>query len=361
MRLRTLTLLTSFVLVLAACNGGVADETTTTSTVETTTTTTLPEVEAVVLTYALEPGASYTYEVNIDQAIDLTTSGDTSAMGEEDLPGEMSLTVSGTSTFTHTVSEGPEPGTFQIDIVGDFTDLEFGGTIDGEPVEESDIPELAEMEPVDVSIVVDERGNVIPDDSADADFLGAFGGLDMLDQFGAGGGAGQFVGPPLPEGEVTVGDTWTETIETPTMPTDDPVTTRIDSEVVATDKVDGAEVFVIDSTATTSAIEFDLAELLIGFMTAFIPEDATEEELAEIEAIVEHLRFAFSIDESVADTTTWFDPDLGLSRQAETSSTTHMVMDVNIPDEATGEMVEFLMDMSISQNVSYRLVDTANA
>lgn len=364
MRLRTLTLLTSFVLVVAACNGGAAeDATTTTSTVsETTTTTTLPEVEAVVLTYALEPGASYTYEVTIDQAIDLTTSGDTSAMGEEeDLPGEMSLTVSGTSTFTHTVSEGSEPGTFRIDIVGDFTDLEFGGTIDGAPVDPSDIPELAEMEPVDVSIVVDEQGNVIPDDGADADFLGAFGGLDMLDQFGAGGSAGQFVGPPLPEGEVTVGDTWTETIETPTMPTDDPITTRIDSEVVAIETVDGAEVFVIDSTATTSAIEFDLAELLIGFMTAFIPEDATEEELAEIEAIVEHLRFAFSIDESVADTTTWFDPELGLSRQAEMSSTTHMVMDVNIPDEATGEMVEFLMDMRISQNVLYRLVDTANA
>lgn len=363
MRLRSFSLLTALVLVVAACSGETAEETTTTSTVvEPTTTTAEPEVEAVALSYALEPGATYIYEVTIDQTIDLSTTGDTSAMGEgEDLPEEMALTVSGTSTFTHTVSEGPEPGTYQIDIVGDFTDLEFGGTIDGEPVDPTEIPDLAEMEPVDVSIVVDEQGNVIPEDASGADFLGALGGLDMLDQFGAGGGAGQFVGPPLPEGEVTVGDTWSETIETPTLPTDDPITTSIDSEVVATDTIDGAEVFVIETTSITSPIEFDLAELLIGFMTAFVPEDATEDEMAEIEAIVEHLRFGFSIDESVADTTTWFDPLLGLSRQAETSSGTHMVMDVNIPDEATGEMVEFAMDMNISQNVTHRLVDAAGA
>lgn len=363
MRLRPLTVLTAMVLVFAACSGEGAEETTTTSTVvETTTTTTGPAVEAVVLSYALEPGATYTYQVTIDQTIDLFTSGDTSAMGEgEDLPEEMALTVNGTSTFTHTVSGGPEPGTYRIDIVGDFTDIEFGGTIDGEPVDPTEIPDLAEMEPVDVTIVVDEQGNVIPEDGFGADFLGALGGLDMHDKFGAGGGAGQFVGPPFPEGEVTLGDTWSETIETPTMPTDDPVTTRIDSEVVAIDTIDGADVFVVETTSTTSPIEFDLAELLIGFMTAFIPEDATEEELGEIDAIVEHLRFAFSIDESVAETTTWFDPRLGLSRQADTSSETHMVMDVNIPDEATGEMVEFAMDMSISQKVTHYLVDSSGA
>lgn len=361
MRAGTSTLLTALVLVVAACAGGETEQTTTTpSTVETTTTTTLPEVEAMVLSYALEAGASYTYEVTIDQTIDMTTSGDTSAMGEgEDLPGEMSLAVSGTSSFTHTVSDGPEPGTYEINIVGDFADLVFEGTIDGEPVDQTEIPDLAEMEPVDVTILVDEQGNVIPDDAAGGDFLGSLGGLDMLDQFGAGAGAGQFVGPPFPEEEVTVGDTWTETIETPALPDSEPITTRIDSEIIATDVVDGVDVFVIESTSTTSAIEFDLAELLIGFMTAFIPEDATEEELAQLEVMVEQLRFAFSVDESVAETTTWFDAELGLSRQADMSSSTHMVMDVNIPDEATGEMVGFAMDMDISQSVTYRLVDSS--
>jgi hypothetical protein len=365
MHIRSLTLLAILALVAAACDGGETGDASTTSASEETTTTTAPEpeFEAMQLTYALEAGASYSYEVAVDQTIDLTTTGDTTALGEgEELPGEMSLTVTGTSTFNHTVSDGPEPGTFEINIVGDFTDLEFGGTVDGEPVDEAEIPDLAEMEPVDTTIVVDEQGNVIPGSSDDlgADLLGGMGGLDMLDQFGAAAGTGQFVGPPLTEDEVTVGDTWSETIEIPAMPDADPITTQIDSEVVGTDTVDGAAVLVIDTTTTTSPIEFDLAQLLIGFMTAFMPEDATEEERAEIDALVDQLRFAFSIDESVADMTTWFDHEAGLSRQAEVSGDTNMVMDINIPDETTGELVEFAMDMAVSQNVTYRLVDSSD-
>lgn len=360
MRIRTLTLLIVFAFVVAACDGGATDSTT--SSIETTTTTTEPQPEAVVLSYALEPGMSYAYEVTIDQTIDMSSTGDTSALGEEDdLPEEMSLTVSGTSVFTHTVSEGPEPGTYSIGIVGDFTDLDFGGTIDGEPADPAEIPDVAGMEPVDVTIVVDEQGNVIPEDSAGADFLGGLGGFDMLDQFGAGGGGGQFVGPPLDDGEVTVGDTWSETIETPAMPDSDPITTTIESEVVAVDTVDGSEVFVIETMTTRAAIEFDLAELLVGFMTAFVPEDATEEELAELDAMVSQLRFAFSIEESEGTSTTWFDPELGLARQTDQSSSTQMVVDVNVPDEGSGEMVAFTMDMDIAQEISYRLTDTSDA
>ncbi|HSM45061.1 MAG TPA: hypothetical protein VK969_08615, partial [Acidimicrobiia bacterium] len=198
-------------------------------------------------------------------------------------------------------------------------------------------------------------------DDLSTDLFGGMGGFDMLDQFGAAGGIGQFVGPPLSEEEVAVGDAWSETIEVPAMPGADPITTQIDSEVIDTDTVEGIDVLVIETTTTTSPIEFDLAQLLIGFMTAFIPEDATEEERAEIDALVEQLRFAFSIDESVAEMTTWFDHEAGLSRQAEVASDTSMVMDIKIPDETTGELIEFAMDMAIAQNVTYRLVDSSNA
>lgn len=363
MRIRTLTLLGVISLVVAACAGAGAEDTTTSSAAAETTTT-APPVEAIQLSYTLEPGTTYDYEVDLDQTIDLTTSGDTSALGEQDqLPGEMSVNITGTTSFTHTVAEGPEPGTYEITIKGDFSDLQFDGTVDGEPVDSSEIPEMAEMEPVDVTIVVDEQGNVIPDDSAGLgqDLFGDLGGLDMLEQFGSGGGPGQFIGPPFSEEEVAVGDTWSETIEVPTMPEQDPITTQIDSEVVGTETIEGSEVFVIDTTTTTSPIEFDLAELLVGFMGAFVPEDATDAEIAEMEALAEQLRFAFSVDETVSHLTTWFDYEAGHARQAEYANDTHMVMDVNIPDEATGEMVEFAMDMTIGQDVTYRLVGTGTA
>lgn len=353
MRIRTFSLIVLLAIVAASC-GGEAGDTTSSSPQETTTTA--PAVEARVLSYSLEAGTTYQYEVDMNQSIDLTSTGDTAALGEDAVPGEATINIQGTSVFTYTVSEGPEPGTFEIGIVGDFSDLEFSGTVDGESVDSSEIPEMAEIEPVDLSIVVDEQGNVIPDDSSGLgeDFLGGLGGLDMLDQLGA-AGTGQFVGPPLSEDEVTVGDTWSETIDVPTMPNADPVTTRVESEVVATDTVDGSDVFVIETTSTTGAVEFDLAEFLIGFMSSFMAEEATDEERAELDEMIDDLRFAFSIDETVADMTSWFDFEAGLTRQAELASDAHMVMDINIPDETSGEMVEFAMDMNLSQEITYRL------
>jgi hypothetical protein len=157
-----------------------------------------------------------------------------------------------------------------------------------------------------------------------------------------------------------VGDTWSETIEVPTLPGDDPITTVIDSEVVGTDNVEGHEVLVIETTSTTSPIEFDLGEMLIGFFTAFVPEDATDEELAELDALAAELRFVFSVDETVADYTTLFDAEAGLARVSETTTASHMVFDIKVPDETTGELVEFAMDMNLASDVAYRMVDSSS-
>jgi hypothetical protein len=350
MRIRTISLLAVFAIVLAAC--GDPD----------TTPNPDSSVDAVLLSYTLEPGTTYEYEVEVDQNIDLTTSGDAPAMGEEDMPGQASINIAGTTAITHTIAEGPEPGTFAVTIKGDFSDLEVTGTVDGEPVDGSEIPEMAEMEPIDVTVIVDEQGNIIPDDSAGLgeDFLGDLGGMNMLEQFGS-SGPGQFIFPPFTEEEVTVGDTWSDTIEVPTLPEKDPITTQVDSEVTGTDTVDGHDVFVIDTTTTTSPIEFDLAEMLAGFMTAFLPEAATPEEQAEIDALIEELRFAFSVDESVGELTTWFDYEEGLARQADYANSSHLIMDVNVPDEATGDMVGFGVDMTIGQDITYRLVSADTA
>jgi len=367
MRIRTFTLITVLALVLAACGGAATDETTTTNP-PATTTTVAPAPEAIQLAYALEAGQTLTYEVEMNQAISMAIDGDPTALAEtegEQVPEQMDITISGTTMFTHSVADGPEPDTYEVTITGDFSNLEFSGTVDGEPITENgeELPDMAEMDPVDVTIVVDEQGNIITDETGmGEDLLGSLGGLDMLSQLGAAGaGTDQFVGPPFSEEEVTVGDTWSETVEIPTLPDDDPISTTIESEVVAAEELDGTEVFVIETTTSTSAIEFDLAELLIGFMTAFVPEEATEEELAEMDALVEELRFAFSVDPQVGEMTTWFDHEAGLTRQANFVNSTHMVMDINVPDEQTGELVEMGLDMTIDQDVTYTLVDAEGA
>lgn len=356
--MRRSTLLVALALTVAAC-GTPGSDVTTTADAATTTTEAAPQ--AIKLTYDLQSGTSYSYEVDIDQAIEMTTTGDATAMGEEEVPGEMSIQIGGTSTLTYSIADGPEPGTYAVAITGDFSDLDVTGTIDGEPVSSEEIPDFAEIDPIETTVIVDEQGNIIPEsgDELGTDLLGGLGGLGAMEQLGS-GGLGQFVGPPLTTEEVTVGDTWSETVETPTLPGDDPITTVFENEVVDTDAIDGHDVFVIESTATTSPIEFDLAELLLGFMAGFSPEGAGEDDLAELDAIAAELRFAFSVDESVADSTTWFDIEAGVARISETSRATHMIFDMNVPDEATGELVEFAMDMDMASDVTYRLVGSSS-
>jgi hypothetical protein len=360
MRIRTFTLLAVLALVAAACSpAGTSDSTSTTE--PEVTTTQQPAPEPVQLSYSLASGTSYTFEVDLNQQIDMTTTGDAAALGEQDIPGQMSVAVTGTSVFDYSVADGPEPGTYAVTITGDFSDLQFEGTVDGEPVTDADIPDFANMEPVDVTVIVDEQGNVIPDESGAQNDLLGMGGLDLFGQLGSNGAAGQFVGPPFTEDEVTVGDTWSETVETPTMPGEDPITTKIESEVVATDSVDGHDVFVIQTTTTTSPISFDLGQILAGFMTAFVPEDASDEELAQLDEMVSQIKFAFDVDETVGHLETRFDYDAGLARSADYANTTHMVMDINMPDETTNELMAFGLDMTVAQDITYRLTDAPSA
>lgn len=359
MRVRT-PLFSALALLLVSCGSPSAVDETTIPEV----TTTAPQVEAALLSYTLEPGTTHTYEVDVDQKVDMVATGDAAAMGEEDVPGEMSLEMAGTVTLTHSVAAGPAAGTFEVTISGDYSDVEVTGTIDGEPVSGDDVPDFATLDPIDVTLIVDEQGNVIPEEGPQDGMLGALGGLggfDALAQLGANGSLGQLLGPPLSDEEVTVGDTWSETIEVPTLPEDDPVTTVIESEVVGAEELDGHDVLVIDTVTTTSPIDFDLAELLLGFMFAFSPEEATDEELAEMEALADELRFAFHVDETVTDMTSRFDPEAGLSRQGDTSTAVRMVFDIKVPDEETGELVAFAMDMTMSVNHSYRLVGSTPA
>jgi len=319
--------------------------------------------EAVLLSYRFEPGSELRYEVRFDQHITMSASGESSALGGEDVPGDADLDVSGVTTFTHSVEAGAEPGTYDVTIVGEFTDLDLSGVVDGEAVEPGEFLDLAEIDPVETTVTVDEQGNVLSSSDDQFGLGGELGGdLTGLGSMASPGmDMGSLVGPPLPEREVTVGDTWSETIENPAPFGGSVITTSVESEVTGTDTIDGVEVFVVETSSSTSMIEFDLAQMMIGFFEAFMPEEATAEERAELEAMMDNLRFLIVIDPSAYSTTTWFDPAAGLSLRSESAGVTHMTYDVNFPDETSGEMTAFTMEMTIDQEVAHRLLSAGSA
>jgi hypothetical protein len=357
---RSLSLVAILAMVVTACGGTV--ETSTTAAADSTTTA--PPAEAVLLSYSLTAGDEFKYEVGLDQHIELTTSGDASAMGEEDVPEAASVDVTGTAVFTHSVADGPEEGTYEIHITGNFDDVSVTGTVDGEPVDSSEVPDFASMEPIDVTVVVDDQGNVVSAGGEDVD--NPLGG--MLGDLGPmGGGApapgldpGQFFGPLFSDGEVAVGDTWSDEIETPGMGEESVVTT-VTNTITGIEQFDGAEVYVIDTTSTTSPIEFDLGEFFKGMFGAFAPEGATPEETAEFDEMMSQLKFVISVDDTTADGTTRFDAEAGVARQSEINAATHIAMDMKIPDETTGEVMSFQMEMTMDQGITYHLISGPQA
>lgn len=352
--------------MVAAC-GGSGDATTTTAgpaTTSTIPTTTAPEVEAVLLSYDLRPGSSLTFVLELDQTMDMTTTGDPSVLDEEEMPREMSVRVSGPTTITYTVAEGPTDGTFEVTVSSDMSGLEFTATVDGETTTGDDIPEFAELEPISTTFVVDEKGNPIggggmglPDDMF-GDLFGGLGGMGAGAPPGIATDPGGFFGPVLPDERVNVGDIWTDTIETPLLG-DDIVTTEITSTVVDTGELDGVQVFVIETVSATSEIRFDMAEFLLALFEGFMGSEASEEDLAMLEELRDQLRFVFTVDASESTMTTKFDPERGLPLESEVSGENRMAMDVNVPDDETGEMVSFTLDMSMTQRMVYRLIETS--
>lgn len=309
------------------------------------------------LSYNLASGTTYSYQVDMSQHIEMSTSGDSSTLGDQEFPGNASFDISGSATFTHMISDGPEPGTFEVNITGSFHDLVVSGTMDGKPMDE--VPDFAGLEPFDVTFIVDEQGNLIVDDQSLQDPLGgALGDFSSLGSGGFGMDPGQFVGPPLSDGQVTVGDTWTETTETP-MFGEDPALTTITSTVTGTDQLDGFDVLVIGTETTTSAINLDLGEFFIGLFGAFTPTDSTTADSTQLQELLDQFRFVISVDGATSNATTWFDPVAGVARKFDVDGSTRISMDVNLPDQTTGELVGFKMDMSVSQQLSYKLLDSS--
>ncbi len=357
---RNLAVLATLALFLASCGGNASDDaSTTTSNADPEVTADLPD--EVLLSYTLKSGDVFVYDVDLSQTIQLTAEGSSGELSDEEIPGSANIELDAEGVFTYEVNEGPEPGTFEITITGELTDVSATGDVDGEPIDQGEIPEFASLDPVETTVVVDEQGNIVPSSSDELDpFADMFGGMSALEGGFPGQELGQFFGPPFNDEEVTVGSTWSSTVEIPGFD-DEPIVTNVQAEVTGTDVVGGAEVFVIESNATTSPIEFDLGQFFIGMMTAFAPEDPTPEEQVEIDALIENLRFVISIDETVANTTTYFDAEAGLSRQFSLDSSANIGMDMNFPDEESGELAGFVMDMSISQIINHSLTTGPSA
>lgn len=329
-----------------------------TTTSSTTTTVGRPDLPAGELVYGYLPQQHLTYSLELDQTLRMRADGDPGAFGEDDLPLTVDLEQSIETVMTYAIGEGPLPGTTELTITAEFSGLRVSGTANGEPFDPGeDAFDLDSIPPIDVTIVVDEKGRPVSVTTPDGESLplGDIGGFQAF-------GSDQLarpLGPVFPEGTIGVGDTWTDEQSTPG-PDGEPISSRSTHRIVATQVVDGHEVLVIESVVESDGFEFDLAEVFAAIFAGFgelAGEDAGGEEAqAELEEALADLEFVISADPSTATATTWFDPLAGLVRRAEQSGRIGIGMRFRGPDADTGRLVSFTMDMEIEQEAVFRLV-----
>ena len=360
--MRTRILVAAFALALAGCSSEAATTTTAANEPATTTTTTQPAEPAAVLAYSYAAGDSYAYDISLTQHLTMTTmvEGDPGMFGGADAPGNVDVDTSVDGTVNYDLSEGPEADTTTMHISGTFDNVNVEGTVDGEPVTDSDVqsgtvPDLVEVP--DTTIVLDKYGRPVSVDGttvpSDSQFFGdpfaLFGGLTS-------GGLDQPFGPEFPDHALAVGDSWTEEQSQDIPDTDQTVAMSVTYTVTGTDTVDGHDVTVIDFTATSSGADVDLGQmfqaLIEGFASMGQDTSSTTDPIPTIEFVV-------SIGESSGSGTYWFDQEAGIVRKVHQTYSIPMSMHMGISSSEGSGSTD--VEMSIESSVDAQLNEGATA
>ena len=299
------------------------------------------------LEYGFEAGASYVYELEVEQHVLLETVGSATAVLDEEVPASADVTILAKGRFVYAVEVGAEPDTFEVTITGEFDDVSVEGTADGNPVDSiEDVSQLGSFAPVSRTVVVDRRGRLVGEAPESGDLYG-IGGTALA---GLTGDLAQLPGPIFADSEVGIGEEWTASFEDASLG-DDPVPTEVTAEVTGNDTLNGREVVMITSYSKTGEVETDLAEFFASFFAAF--SDSDDGDSAAVDKIV----FTIVTEPVTAESETTFEPERGLVLFATTSGPMTVSMDVALPDPDSNGLEEFTMSLKTDQRLSYRLTE----
>ncbi|MEX2278877.1 MAG: hypothetical protein WEA76_02180 [Acidimicrobiia bacterium] len=332
-------------LLVASCTPGESSDSSPTTSADATAV-----VEPVQLAYRYVPGEKLTYDVAVSQDIVFDAAGDADGFGDAELPIDAELVTESSGTTTYTISSGPSPTSATIELLARFPETSVAGTVNGDSVdslEEGGIEaDLARIDEVDVTVVVDALGRLLDDPNGDPAALGA--GLAALtgltnDLFAVP------IGPVLvAERPVALGDSWesTSTREGP----NGQIRSTSASEVLAT----STEVFVIETTTVTDPYRVDFSEQFRDLFLGFAELEGEGEVPAEVLEQLDSIEFVISVEESTTVEVADFDVARGLIRSATKTTRMRLSMVFRAPNDA-GDITGFDVSLDISQAAVFTL------
>ena len=374
-------------MLVAACGGESTSEPeetapqTTTSTVLPTTTTTVPPTttplprttttttapppatteaprayEPTLVSYRYPSTGELEYVVSMEQHSEVTLEGGPS---EQMPPGAIEAATSMEGTISYQTSPGPTAETTTIRILSDLqitdTKVSMGGIALPTPAD-ADIPGLPGVDtPIDVTVVVDEQGNILEFSSEALD--------EVLDLFGEDSflptdslGVQQYdepFGPAFPDHPLEVGDTWAERIEEDGPLGMGTIVTTAEHRLVGVDNLAGATILVIESEYRTEALEWDMGEILQNMFSAFAGEE-TDEGISATQEALSDVTMLVSMSPTTGVEVTRFDLDAGVVLEGEAQYQGEVTTQMTLPD-GSGEMSPLVSTAIYEVTYNYRL------
>ena len=285
------------------------------------------------LRYGISDGTDLVYDMTMSMDMVTDMRG---AFADQGVMGPLEMDMALAASTRYSIEDGIEEGTYLVSM--SFEELSFDSlsmTMGGEDLmagmegmlDDSMSAEMAGLS--EMKFVIDEQGRMlaVSVDGQQVDIGNLAGGS----QFGALGTGTPFLGPELPEGGVSEGDTWSATFDTELVPGKE-ITASADSRVIA---VEG-DVYVIETETSTEAIEMTMADLFAASST----EEVDMTELLELG----DMSMSMTMDANTGTSTVWFDASRGLPVRQEWSGGATMTMSMTA-DGQSGDM-DMRMDFS---------------
>lgn len=336
-------------LLLASCTPGESNDSSSTTSAETTTTA---AVEPVQLAYAYVPGETLIYEIAVNQDIAFDAAGDADGFGDADLPIDADLVTESSGSTSYAISTGPTPTSTTIDISARFRETRVAGTVNGDTVdslEEGGVEaDLARIDEVAVTVVVDALGRILDDGNGDRGVLGAdLAALTGLtnDLFAVP------IGPVLAaDRRVVAGDTW-ESTSTREGPTGQIASTSSSEVRTAT-----AELFVIETTTVTDPYSVDFSEQFRDLFLGFAELEGAGEVPPELLEQLDSIEFVITVEESTTVEVADFDVARGVIRSSTKTTGMRLSMVFRAPDD-DGDVTGFTISLDMSQAAVFTLAE----
>lgn len=316
------------------------------------TTTTAAPTEPVVLTYRFVPGSTLNYSVGVNQDIAFDASGDARGFGDAELPIDADLVTESTGTAVYAIDPKNPSSRFELHITASFPETRVAGTVNSETVdnlEEGGVEaDLARIDPVDTTVIVDAVGRILRGDDVGDEVLGT----DLAALTGLASHLFRVpIGPVFERDRaVTVGDQWE--VESTRDGQHGPVSSRSVSEVVEAT----ADVLVIETSTVTEAYTVDFSDefrsLYLGLAelddAAEIPPDVLDQLL--------DTTFTISVAESTTVEVARFNATRGVVESSTKTGGMRLRMEFRAPEDG-GELAGFEITLDIAQTAVFTLAD----